>query len=100
MHLLQSGVDITTIAAWLGHAQLATTHTYVEIDLRMKQVAIASASALPDIGDAEYPAPHIVDWLERLAAPSSYAQSMPPSPGQKACNRRLQPTLRITDRYG
>lgn len=37
MHLLHAGADITTIAAWLGHAQLSTTHGYVEIDLRMKQ---------------------------------------------------------------
>jgi len=69
MHLLQSGIDITTIAAWLGHSQLSTTHTYVEIDLRMKQAAIASASALPEIKDVAYPAPDIVDWLEKLSRP-------------------------------
>jgi site-specific recombinase XerD len=40
MHLLRAGVDITTIAAWLGHAQLSTTHSYIEIDLRMKRAAI------------------------------------------------------------
>ncbi len=79
MHLLQSGVDITTIAAWLGHSQLSTTHAYIEIDLRMKQAAIATASALPQISDAQYPAPDIVDWLEQLARPSGYAQSIPPT---------------------
>jgi site-specific recombinase XerD len=97
MHLLQSGVDITTIAAWLGHAQLSTTHTYVEIDLRMKQAAVATASALPDIAEADYPAPHIVDWLERLATPAGYVQSRPPVPPPRAHNRR---PLRITDHYG
>src|SRR3546814_10375133 len=30
MHLLQSGVDITVIALWLGHEDTATTHMYVE----------------------------------------------------------------------
>lgn len=30
MHLLQSGVDITVIALWLGHEDPATTHLYVE----------------------------------------------------------------------
>ena len=33
MHLLQSGVDITIIALWLGHERLQTTHGYVEADL-------------------------------------------------------------------
>jgi site-specific recombinase XerD len=37
MHLLQSGVDLATIALWLGHASLATTHTYVEADLAMRR---------------------------------------------------------------
>jgi integrase/recombinase XerD len=37
MHLLQSGVDITVIALWLGHASPTTTHLYVEADLAMKE---------------------------------------------------------------
>jgi integrase/recombinase XerD len=40
MHLLQSGVDITVIALWLGHESLATTHQYVEADLAMKERAL------------------------------------------------------------
>jgi len=40
MHLLQSGVDITVIAMWLGHATPATTHLYVEADLAMKEAAL------------------------------------------------------------
>jgi len=40
MHLLQSGVDITVIAMWLGHANPATTHLYVEADLAMKEAAL------------------------------------------------------------
>lgn len=74
MHLLQSGVDITTIAAWLGHAHLSTTHSYVEINLRMKQSIIASEDALPEISNGEYPSPDIVDWLEQLANKPSYVQ--------------------------
>ena len=50
MHLLQSGVDITVIALWLGHEDTATTHMYVEADLTMKEQALvklqpAAASA-------------------------------------------------------
>jgi integrase/recombinase XerD len=37
MHLLQSGVDPSVIALWLGHEKLETTHMYVEADLAMKE---------------------------------------------------------------
>ena len=37
MHLLQSGVDITAIALWLGHENLVTTHKYIQADLEMKK---------------------------------------------------------------
>jgi integrase/recombinase XerD len=40
MHLLQSGVDITLIALWLGHESPGTTHIYVEADLKMKEEAL------------------------------------------------------------
>jgi site-specific recombinase XerD len=69
MHLLQAGVDITTIAAWLGHAQLATTHGYVEINLRMKQAAVSSLSLpLPTRRRTTYPRGRLLAWLERLGA--------------------------------
>lgn len=41
MHLLQSGVDISVIALWLGHESPATTHHYLEADLAMKEQALA-----------------------------------------------------------
>jgi site-specific recombinase XerD len=41
-HLLRSGVDINTIRAWLGHASLATTNVYAEVDLEMKAKALAN----------------------------------------------------------
>jgi integrase/recombinase XerD len=41
MHLLQSGVDISVIALWLGHESPTTTHQYVEADLAMKERALA-----------------------------------------------------------
>ncbi len=43
-HLLQSGVDINTIRAWLGHVSLATTNVYAEVDLRAKEEAMKSTS--------------------------------------------------------
>jgi integrase/recombinase XerD len=41
-HLLQAGVDINTIRAWLGHVSLDTTNIYVEIDLATKERALAT----------------------------------------------------------
>jgi site-specific recombinase XerD len=41
MHLLQSGVDISVIALWLGHESPTTTHQYVEADVAMKEKALA-----------------------------------------------------------
>jgi site-specific recombinase XerD len=40
MHLLQSGVDLSVIALWLGHESPETTHLYVEADLAMKEQAL------------------------------------------------------------
>jgi len=74
MHLLQSGVDITTIAAWLGHAQLATTHGYVEIDLRTKQAAIANQTAIPEACSGKYPSSELVDWLVSLGRRKGYVE--------------------------
>jgi len=41
VHLLNSGVDLSTIAHWLGHTSINTTHKYVTIDLEAKRAAIA-----------------------------------------------------------
>lgn len=40
-HLLQAGVDINTIRAWLGHVSINTTNIYAETDLEMKAKALA-----------------------------------------------------------
>ncbi|MEK7817466.1 MAG: tyrosine-type recombinase/integrase [Actinomycetota bacterium] len=41
MHLLQSDVDITAIALWLGHESPLTTHKYIEADLEMKKKTLS-----------------------------------------------------------
>lgn len=47
MHLLQSGVDLTVIALWLGHESTETTHQYVEADLVMKEQALSRIEEMP-----------------------------------------------------
>jgi len=39
-HLLEAGVDLATIALWLGHERLETTHQYIEADLAIKERAL------------------------------------------------------------
>lgn len=41
MRLLESGVDTTVIALWLGHEQIETTHVYLHADLSLKERALA-----------------------------------------------------------
>ena len=46
MHLLQSGVDLSVIALWLGHESIETTHIYVEADLATKERALQTLTAV------------------------------------------------------
>ena len=66
MHLLQSGVDINTIRAWLGHTNLETTNRYAEINLEMKRKVLDNY--LP-IAKAKRPWKNnqrLIQWLESL----------------------------------
>lgn len=66
MHLLQSGVDITVIALWLGHESTATTHMYVEADLTMKKRAIDKIT-MPASKSRQYrPSDRLLAFLEAL----------------------------------
>jgi site-specific recombinase XerD len=66
MHLLQSGVDITVIALWLGHESPVTTHMYVEADLIMKERALAKVQE-PGNKQARYRASDkLLQFLEAL----------------------------------
>ena len=66
MHLLQSGVDITVIALWLGHENPTTTHGYVEADLRMKERALKAVKA-PTVRRSRFKAKDdLLEFLESL----------------------------------
>jgi hypothetical protein len=66
MHLLQSGVDITVIALWLGHESTATTHMYVEADLTMKKRAIGKITMPVSKARPYRPGDRLLAFLEAL----------------------------------
>lgn len=66
MHLLQSGVDINVIKAWLGHINLNTTHGYVDTDMEMKRSAIAKVKGPEERGYTQKMLkknPDVLNWL-------------------------------------
>jgi len=66
MHMLQSGVDITVIALWLGNENAATTHLYVEADLAMKERALQAVQS-PRIKQTRYrPTDRLLAFLQQL----------------------------------
>lgn len=69
VHLLKSGVDLSTIAHWMGHSNINTTHKYVSIDLADKRAAIAKAKPLVSklATSARWRADeNLLTWLESL----------------------------------
>lgn len=49
VHLLESGVDVNVIRAWLGHVSLVTTNHYAEISAKMKVKAVKTCEPPPSI---------------------------------------------------
>ena len=68
MDLLQSGVDLTVIALWLGHEKIETTHQYMEADLEMKRKALAMLKPIDSQTHSSLnkPSEDILVFLENL----------------------------------
>jgi site-specific recombinase XerD len=66
MHLLQSGVDITVIALWLGHESPATTHMYIEADLSMKERALSRLQSTACQNPRYRPPDKLMQFLQNL----------------------------------
>ena len=67
MHLLRAGNDINMVRYWLGHANINTTHIYVEIDMEMKRKMLQKTQA-PTVGKTPtWQKPEMLQWLDRLA---------------------------------
>ena len=69
IHLLRSGVDLSTIAHWLGHVSVNTTNKYLTIDLKTKADALAKAKPLLKRSGQTgswRKNPDLLRWLEAL----------------------------------
>uniref|UniRef100_UPI002AB06500 tyrosine-type recombinase/integrase n=1 Tax=Paraburkholderia tropica TaxID=92647 RepID=UPI002AB06500 len=66
MTLLQSGVDLLTIQAWLGHAQVATTHRYAEADVEMMRRGLDKAGIFATTGARFKPKDTVLRLLEPM----------------------------------
>jgi len=66
MHLLRAGNDICMVSYWLGHADINTTHIYIEIDMEMKQRMLQKVKAPTVKEPLPWQKPDILQWLKAL----------------------------------
>lgn len=66
MHLLQAGVEMSVIALWLGHEDIATTHGYITSDLKMKEKALGALHDTPGKRQRFQPGDRLLRFLEGL----------------------------------
>ncbi len=72
VHLLEAGVEVNVIRAWLGHVSLETTNRYAEINLRMKAQALQACEPPTSISADSTRTPKwrddqaLLNWLESL----------------------------------
>jgi len=66
MTLLQSGVDLLTIQAWLGHSQVATTHRYAAADVEMMRRGLHKAGVAGNQPARFQPKDAVLQLLESI----------------------------------
>ena len=66
MNLLQAGVDISTIAIWMGHESIETTHKYMVADIEIKRKAMEKISETENTSFHYKPSKSILDFLSKL----------------------------------
>ncbi|NQU45211.1 tyrosine-type recombinase/integrase [bacterium] len=72
VHLLEAGVELNVIRAWLGHVSLDTSNRYAEINIRTKEMALQACE--PPVHSSEgFPRKptwrddqSLMSWLESL----------------------------------
>lgn len=66
MELLQSGVEPTVIALWLGHESIKTTQIYLDANLALKEAALAKMMPIDAIPGRFRPADKLLQFLKNL----------------------------------
>jgi integrase/recombinase XerD len=66
MQLLQSGVDRTVIALWLGHESVETTQMYIHADMQLKEKAMARTRPVKAGAGRYRPNDKLLAFLEAL----------------------------------
>jgi site-specific recombinase XerD len=66
MDLLQSGVDRSVIALWLGHESVETTQIYLDASLAMKEQALAKTTPPHGRRGRYRPSDQLMDFLNAL----------------------------------
>ncbi|GAA0993190.1 tyrosine-type recombinase/integrase [Acrocarpospora macrocephala] len=66
MALLQAGIDTSTIALWLGHANTKSTDVYLHADLAMKEQALARTTLHEPRPGRYKPTDGLLAFLENL----------------------------------
>lgn len=63
MNMLQAGLDISSVAIYLGHESIETTHKYVVSDVEMKRKAFAKVHEVDSIGKRYKASKGILEFL-------------------------------------
>jgi integrase/recombinase XerD len=66
MGLLESGVESSVIALWLGHESVETTQVYLHAHLALKEAALAKTTPLNAKPGRFRPADHLLQFLSAL----------------------------------
>ena len=66
MNLLQAGIDISTIAIWLGHNSIETTHKYMIADIELKRKAMEKVGSAGNSSYKYKPSADIMNFLNSL----------------------------------
>ena len=66
MTLLHAGVDLATIALWLGHESIESTNIYLHADMALKERALARTTPLSVRAGRYHASDELLAFLERL----------------------------------